>query len=347
MDFHAKEQSSRTQLEDISRRIVEMREILGYTEEDMARLTEVSLEDYIAYEHCEKDLPFTFIHKCALVFNIELTELLEGSNARLTSYTVTREGEGHQTAKEEGIDIRNLAPAFKNKLSEPYFVRYEYSEALQHQPIHLTRHSGQEFDYVIEGTMIVQVGSNKEILYAGDSIYYNSSTPHGMIATGGEDCVFLAVVLPEEETQESVIRQTVAAARPSTHLLVEKFVETEEDSQGILTDIRFKNTESFNFGFDVVDAIAEKYPDKLAMIHLDKNKKERRFTFQEIKKESNRCANYFSTLGIGPGDMVMLVLKRHWEFWPAMIGLHKLGAIAVPATYQPKEHDFVYRFNSA
>ena len=347
MDFHAKEQSSMTQLEDISRRIVEMREILGYTEEDMARLTEVSLEDYIAYEHCEKDLPFTFIHKCALVFNIELTELLEGSNARLTSYTVTREGEGHQTAKEEGIDIRNLAPAFKNKLSEPYFVRYEYSEALQHQPIHLTRHSGQEFDYVLEGTMIVQVGSNKEILYAGDSIYYNSSTPHGMIATGGEDCVFLAVVLPEEETQESVIRQTVAAARPSTHLLVEKFVETEEDSQGILTDIRFKNTETFNFGFDVVDAIAEKYPDKLAMIHLDKNKKERRFTFKEIKKESNRCANYFSTLGIGPGDMVMLVLKRHWEFWPAMIGLHKLGAIAVPATYQLKEHDFVYRFNSA
>ncbi|MBP5254396.1 MAG: AMP-binding protein [Lachnospiraceae bacterium] len=335
-------------LQEVSERIKEMRSILGYSEAEMAKMTEVTPEEYEAYENGTKDLPFTFIHKCAIAFNIQISELLEGrDDARLTSYTVTRRGEGRQTAKEEGIDIRNLAPVFKHKICEPYYVRYEYSEALQHQPIHLTSHKGQEFDYVLSGSMIVQVGKNRETLHEGDTIYYNSATPHGMIATGGADCIFLAVVLPEEQTEETVIRETVAAARPSTHLIVEKFTECTEDEKGNLLDIRFKNTETFNFGFDIVDAIADKYPEKLAMLHLDRAKKERRFTFKEMKKESARCANYFSALGIGKGDKVMLVLKRHWQFWPVMIGLHKLGAIAVPATYQLKEHDFEYRFNAA
>ena len=81
--------------------------------------------------------------------------------------------------------------------------------------------------------------------------------------------------------------------------------------------------------------------------NLHKNKVERRFTFLDIKKESARCANYFLSLGIKKGDKVMLVLKRHYQFWFAMIALHKIGAIAIPATYQLREHDFVYRFNAA
>ena len=83
------------------------------------------------------------------------------------------------------------------------------------------------------------------------------------------------------------------------------------------------------------------------MIHLDKNRNERRFTFGEISALSNRAANYFSSLGIKEGDRVMLVLKRHWQFWAAILGLHKLGAIAIPATHQLVEHDFEYRFNAA
>lgn len=111
--------NSMMQLREVAERIREMREILGYSEEDMARETEISVEEYRSYENGEKDMPFTFIHKCTLVFNIELTELLEGSNAaRLSTYTLTRKGEGQQTAKEDGIDIRNLAPMFKKKLSE-------------------------------------------------------------------------------------------------------------------------------------------------------------------------------------------------------------------------------------
>ena len=342
-----KTETAKGQLLEIAERIRDMREIMGYSEAEMAEKTEVSLALFKAYESGEVDLPFTFIHKCALAFGIDITDLLEGRSSTLTSYTVTRKGMGQQTAKEARIDIMNMAPKFKNKLAEPYWVRYEYSDELQHQPIHLTKHSGQEFDLVLSGALMVQVGSNKEVLHEGDSIYYNSSTPHGMIAVEGKDCVFCAVVMNGEDSEEYSMKTSIAPIPPSRKLLCEKFVECKEDENGVLQSVEFKNTDSFNFGFDVVDAIAEKYPEKLAMIHLDKNKVERRFTFLDIKKESARCANYFLSLGIKKGDKVMLVLKRHYQFWFAMIALHKIGAIAIPATYQLREHDFVYRFNAA
>ena len=343
-----KTETAKNQLLEIAERIRDMREIMGFSESEMAEKTEVSLALYKAYESGEVDLPFTFIHKCALAFGIDITDLLEGHSSTLTSYTVTRKGMGQQTAKETGIDIMNMAPKFKNKLAEPYWVRYEYSDELQHQPIHLTKHSGQEFDLVLSGALLVQVGSNKEILHGGDSIYYNSSTPHGMIAVEGKDCVFCAVVMNGEDSEEYSMKTSIAPIpSASRHLLCEKFVECTETENGVLKDVKFKNTESFNFGFDCVDAIAEKYPEKLAMIHLDKNKTERRFTFLDMKKESARCANYFLSLGIRKGDKVMLVLKRHYQFWFAMLALHKIGAIAIPATYQLREHDFVYRFNAA
>ena len=340
-------QSTMNQLKEVAYRIREMREIMGYSQEYMSEKTEVSPDEYRAYENCERDLPFTFIHKCALAFGMELTELLEGRTARLSSYTVTRKGKGQQTAKEDGIAIANLAPEFRNKIAEPYWVTYEYSEELQKKPIHLTKHSGQEFDVVFKGSLLVQIGKNKEVLHEGDSIYYNSSTPHGMIAVGGEDCVFCAVVLPGEETQENIIRNSIVSARPAEKLLCEKFCKVTENEDGALQTIKFENADKFNFGFDAVDAIAQKYPDKLAMIHLDVNKNERRFTFSDMKKESARTANYFKSLGIKKGDKVMLVLKRHYQFWFSMIALHKLGAVAIPATYLLKEHDFEYRFNAA
>ena len=336
-----------SKLMEVAQRIREMREIFGFTQEEMAEKTEVSVDDYVKYESGELDFPFTFIHKCTLAFGVGVSDLLEGKSANLLSYTVTRNGEGQETAKEEGIVIKNLAPKFRKKIAEPYFVRYEYNAALQDKPIHLTKHSGQEFDYIISGELKIQVGDHTEYLKEGDSIYYNSSTPHGMIAVGGKDCVFCAVVLPGEATKEDKVRESVASLRPSTKLVCEKFVETKESAPGVLKSVNFLNTESFNFGFDCVDAIANKYPDKLAMIHLDRDKNERRFTFKDIKRESARCANYFTSLGIKKGDRVMLVLKRHYQFWFSMVALHKIGAIAIPATHQLKEHDFEYRFNAA
>lgn len=340
--------STTTQIQEVAARIKEMRQILSLSEGEMAQKTEVTREEYHTYEEGKTDLPFSFIHKCALAFGIDITDLLEGRSSTLTSYTVTRKGQGHQTAKEPGIDIRNLAPKFRDKIAEPYWVKYDYSAELQNQPIQTSTHSGQEFDLVISGALLVQVGGNKEILHEGDTIYYNSSTPHGMIAVEGKDCVFCAVVLPgEEKDGEEAIKSSFAPIYKKKLLVEEKFVDALEDQNGTLKAINFKNTNSFNFGFDCVDAIADKYPDKLAMVHLDREKNERKFTFQDIKKESARTANYFSSLGIKKGDKVMLVLKRHYQFWFSMVALHKMGAIAIPATYQLREHDFIYRFNAA
>ncbi len=331
----------------VAARIREMREISGMSVEEMAKQTEVSAEEYLRYEKGETDFPFSFIHKCSLVFQIGISDLLEGKSANLSSYTVTRKGQGQETAKEDGITIQNLAPMFRKKIAEPYWVRYEYDPSQQNKPIHLATHSGQEFDLVVSGKLKVQIGNHTEILGEGDSIYYNSSTPHGMIAVDGEDCVFCAVVLPGEDTKEETVRASIVTAKSSEPLVCEKFVETVEDENGALQNISFKNTDTFNFGFDVVDEIAARYPDKLAMLHLDVNRTERRFTFKDIKQYSNQCANYFTSLGIKRGDKVMLVLKRHYQFWFAMVALHKMGAVAIPATNQLKEHDFEYRYNAA
>ncbi len=339
--------TTKQQLMEIASRIKEMREIMGWSISEMAEKTEVSEEKYLAFETASADIPFSFIHKCALLFDVELTELLEGHSAKLSSYTVTRKGKGQRTAKEEGIDIANLAPKFKDKLAEPYWVKYEYSASQQNKPIQLATHSGQEFDLVLSGSLKVQIGNHTEILHEGDSIFYNSSTPHGMIAVDGEDCVFCAVVLPGENVKEETVRRSIASAKTSQKLVCEKFVETKEDESGALQEIEFKNTDTFNFGFDIVDGIADKYPEKLAMLHIDKNMTERRFTFKDIKRASNQTANYFASLGIKKGDKVMLVLKRHYQFWFSMVALHKLGAVAIPATNQLKDHDFEYRYNAA
>ena len=339
---------STDKLKEVAKRIREMREICDITEADMAKKTEVSLEDYKAYENGELDFPFTFIHKCSLAFGIGITDLLEGQSAHLSSYTVTRKGQGQETAKEDGIEIQNLAPLFRKKIAEPYWVRYEYSEELQNKPIHLTKHSGQEFDFVMSGRLKVQIGENVEYLSEGDSIYYNSSTPHGMIAVDGRDCLFVAVVLPGEDVKENVIRDTIVSAHSGNKEYVSsKFVECTEAENGALQKIEFKNEDKFNFAFDIVDEIAKKAPEKLAMLHIDKHKVERRFTFNDMKRASNQCANYFKSLGIKKGDRVMLVLKRHYQFWYAILALHKLGAVAIPATNLLQEHDFDYRFNAA
>ena len=336
-----------TQLLEVAFRIREMRGICGFSELEMAQRTDLTLDQYRDYEAARTDLPFTFIHKCSLAFGIGLTDLLEGHSAHLSSYTVTRRGQGQQTAKEPGIEISNLAPFFRNKLAEPYYVTYDYDEAQQHRPIHLTTHAGQEFDIILSGQLRVQIGEHTEILGEGDSILYNSSTPHGMIAVGGKPCEFCAVVISGEKTDEKAVRQSIVQARTSEDYVCRDFIRAVEDGQGVLQSLAFPNADRFNFAFDCVDGIAAKYPDKLAMLHLDKDKNERRFTFEDMSRASSRAANYFKALGIRRGDRVMLVLKRHYQFWFAILGLHKLGAIAVPATNQLQDHDFSYRFNAA
>ena len=335
-------------LMEIAERIREMREIVGYSEAEMAEKTEVSVEQYHSYEQGTVDFPFTFMHKCALAFGVELTDLLEGQSAKLSSYTVTRRGMGPVTASEDGITIQNMAAMFRQKLATPYWVTYQYSKELQSQPIHTTTHAGQEFDLVVKGTLRVRVGEHEEVLHEGDSIFYKSSTPHGMIAVDGQDCVFLAMIMASSEKEQDLsVRTRALEETPEQQLLCDQFVHGVEKEDGSLERLEFRNEDKFNFAFDIVDGLARREPDKLAMVHVANDMTERRFTFKDMKDASSQAANYFTSLGVKRGDRVMLVLKRHYQFWFAILGLHKIGAIAIPATNQLVEHDFSYRFQAA
>ena len=222
-----------SQLLEIAYRIREMREISGFTRDEMAKRTDVTLQEYTDYEAGKMDFPFTLLHKCAVAFGIGITDLLEGDSAKLSSYTVTRKGQGQMAAKEDGIEISSLAPMFRNKIAEPYWVRYAYSESQQNRPIHLTTHNGQEFDLVLQGSLKVQVGEHTEILREGDSIYYNSATPHGMIAVEGSECLFLAVVLPGEGAANTAeLHASIVEARKAEDYVSNRFVKTHEDEHG-------------------------------------------------------------------------------------------------------------------
>ena len=333
-------------LVDVAARIKELREIEGFSQEEMAAKTALDIETYKRYETGTEDLPFSFLHKCALLFGVEITDLLEGMSANLSQYTVVRKGKGRITAREPDIEITDLAPRFKDKIAEPYWVTYTYSEEQQNKPIALASHDGQEFDIVMSGKLKVQIGKHTEVLEAGDSIYYNSTVPHGMIAVDGADCVFCAIVMPGEPVVQEV-EQPIAPVKTLKPMIYEDFIEPVEAEDGSLVNISFKNDDKFNFAFDIVDAIAERNPTKLAMLHISHEGTERRFTFEDLAKQSARAANYFRALGIQKGDRVMLVLKRNYQFWISILALHKLGAIAIPATDQLLEKDFVYRFDAA
>ena len=165
-------------IKEMAARIRELREIEGLSVADMAQKTAVSEEEYTACENGESDLNFAFIYRCALAFNVDVTDIIEGQSPTLRSYTVTRKGEGQRIEKAHGMTYYNLAAAFQNRIAEPLYVKSAYSEEAQHRDIELTTHAGQECDLIIEGKLKVQVGEHKEILGPGDSIYYDSSTPH-------------------------------------------------------------------------------------------------------------------------------------------------------------------------
>ncbi len=339
-------------IKEMASRIRELREIEGLTVAEMAAKTGVAEAEYLACENGESDLNFAFIYRCASAFNVDVTDIIEGKSPTLKSYTLTRSGQGQRIEEAHGMTYFNLASAFRNRIAEPLYVCSRYSEKAQVRDIELTTHDGQECDIVLSGHLKVQIGSHVEILGPGDSIYYDSSTPHGMIAVEGEDCRFYAIVLnptgePIPELQPSRAVQSRPAKRDEKERVYSAFVDTEEDENGTPTSITFKNENTFNFAYDVVDKIAEKEPGKLALLHVANDKTETRLSFSDIKKNSCRAANYFKSLGIKKGDRVMLVLGRHYQFWYAMLGLHRLGAIAIPAMNQLLDHDFEYRFKAA
>ena len=186
---------------EVIRRIKALREDLDLSINDMAEATGRSAAEYERQEEGLQELSFTFLYKCAQKLGVDVIDLLTGEAPHLTGYMVTRSGEGLNITRREGFEYLHQASLFKEKLCEPFVVTAPYIEAEQDAPIHLSRHRGQELDFIISGSLRFAYEDHIEEVGPGDTLYYDSGRGHGMVATGGEPCVFLAVVLkPDDES---------------------------------------------------------------------------------------------------------------------------------------------------
>lgn len=349
-DINFLEGNMYNEIKMMANRIKELRTVCDVSVSEMAKVTGLSEAEYLEMESGTRDLSFTFLHKCAQRFNIDISELVMGDMPKLSKYTLSRAGEGMPIKRREGFNYQHIAPLLRSRLADPFVVTAKYSRKLEDAPITLSTHGGQELNYVLSGTLKIQIDDHVEMLRAGDSVYYNASIPHGMVAVGGEDCTFISVVIKGEDVGDDykpVPVKAPAYTSSQDSLIYQRFVTETLDENGYLKDIAFNPPSNYNFAFDVVDELAKKCPDKTAMLWLSKDKEKRTFTFADMSKYSSKTANYLKSLGIGKGDKVILVLKRHYQFWFIINALHKLGAVAIPASNLLTAHDFDYRINAA
>lgn len=182
---------------EIAARIRGLRDDLRIAPEEMATILEMSVSEYLAHESGQRDFSFTFLYNVAQRFGVDITELLTGAGPKLHVYTHVKKGSGLVMQRREGFSYRNLAHLFVNRTAEPFVVEAPWDEALDAAPIALRSHAGQEFDYVLKGSLRMRIDNHEFIVNEGDSVYYDASKGHGMVATNGEPCTFLAIVMKE------------------------------------------------------------------------------------------------------------------------------------------------------
>lgn len=182
-------------IKEVANRIRSLREDSDITMQEMADATGRSLAEYSAQEAGEQDLSFTFLYKCADRLGVDVIELLTGETPHLTGYSLTEAGDGLCIRRRAGFEYLHKAPHFRHKLAEPFLVTAPYIEEEQDAPIHLSYHEGQEIDYIISGRLRFAYEDRMEELGPGDFLMYDSGRGHGMIATDGEPCTFIAIVI--------------------------------------------------------------------------------------------------------------------------------------------------------
>lgn len=188
---------------ETAQRIKGLRELLDISSAEMASSLGISEEKYLTYENGERDFSFTFLYNCADKLGVDIIELLTGDHPKLSHYSIVREGEGLDIKRRKGFKYQHLCHRFKDKTAEVFLVTAPYREEEQGKPIQLSQHAGQEFDYIIKGSLKAVFENHEEILNEGDAVYYDSGRGHGMIATGGEDCILLAVTMhPNKERKK-------------------------------------------------------------------------------------------------------------------------------------------------
>lgn len=178
------------QVQQIAARVREMREILDLTPEALAEAIDVTPETYLSYESAQTDIPIGKLYLIAAVMHVDPTVLLMGDEPRMVDYTVVRQGNGIQIDRYAGYRFTSLAYNYIGRQMEPMIVTLDPDKTRPE----LVTHDGQEFNYVLEGTVAVTIDDKECILRAGDSIYFNPKIPHGQRAVGSRSARFLTVI---------------------------------------------------------------------------------------------------------------------------------------------------------
>lgn len=180
-------------IQEIAQRVRALRDINGLSAETVANKLGVDVQTYEDWEGGSADFPVGCLYELANFFSVDLTELITGEAPRLHTYSVTRSEKGPQVQRRSPYKYWSLAYNFQHRKAEPFLVQIDQES--EHRPLELNSHPGQEFDYILEGRMLISVGSHEVELGVGDSIYFDASSPHGMKALGGNRVRFLAIIL--------------------------------------------------------------------------------------------------------------------------------------------------------
>ncbi len=181
----------RENAKDIAQRVRGLREDMGVSATEMAECVQVSAEQYAAYESAAEDIPASVLTEIAVRLKVDLGTILTGTTPKMSLFSVTRKGRGASVPRRKGYLYESLASAFRDAKFEPFVVTLPVTEG--DAPIPQNEHPGQEFNYILEGSMLVKVQDNEVTLNEGDSVIFDATVPHGMKAVGGP-AKFLAII---------------------------------------------------------------------------------------------------------------------------------------------------------
>ena len=177
-----------TKIQEIASRVKELREISDVSVEKMAEQLNMTVEKFLSYENAEVDFPVSVLYEISSFLRVDMTELLTGTSPRLANCSLVRKGEGIAVDRYQGYDFESIG-----RKIEPMVVTVDAST--EKEPPKMVSHTGQEFNYVLEGTVKVHFGNREFILNEGDCLYFDPTTPHSQNAMGGKDAKFLTVIL--------------------------------------------------------------------------------------------------------------------------------------------------------
>ncbi len=179
-------------IKEIALRLRGLRDALDIELDEMATVCAVSPEKYERYESGEVDIPVGMLYNISKSYGVEMSTLLFGEEPHMGSYFLTRKGKGAAIKRSKAYKYQSLAAGFSHRKANPFLVKITPSDD---KPIHLNSHEGEEFNMVLDGRMLFTIDGKELILEEGDSIYFDSSRPHGMKALDGKNIKMLAIII--------------------------------------------------------------------------------------------------------------------------------------------------------